>query len=407
MAATISGSGTLLVEGTTADDTIDVRFRDADVIVNLNGAESVFVRAQAKRLSIACADGNDIAINRTNFRSTISGGNGDDTLTGGSRDDTLIGNSGRNDLDGRENPTLIDHSQSPTGGFEFTPLDDGKRRISFASSDGDDFIRLHPGVRILLTPGDDRIDGYGSAEFTIDAGAGNDAFDGPDERLPETGDDAPITGTVTFVGGDGDDDFDLAKEYIAATPLMKIVGGEGNDTVTDFVRVSREYGAIDLGAGKDLQIVGDILGANTIFMGPGVEKLIAGESARLVFGNSLDNTIQLFHSNTDTHVSVYGGQGDDTIFIQEGTPPLVAYGSGGNDLIIGGENNDTLRGGDGNDTLSGGAGRDKLYGDAGDDLLLGRGGSNDRLDGGAGNDSATADTIGDMIDLLFDVETVL
>jgi len=41
-----------------------------------------------------------------------------------------------------------------------------------------------------------------------------------------------------------------------------------------------------------------------------------------------------------------------------------------------------------------------------DDLLLGRGGSKDRLDGGPGNDTATADTLGSVVDLLIDVETV-
>jgi len=49
---------------------------------------------------------------------------------------------------------------------------------------------------------------------------------------------------------------------------------------------------------------------------------------------------------------------------------------------------------------------EESVGDGGDDLLLGRGGSKDRLDGGPGNDTATADTLGSVIDLVIDVEAV-
>jgi Ca2+-binding RTX toxin-like protein len=67
-------------------------------------------------------------------------------------------------------------------------------------------------------------------------------------------------------------------------------------------------------------------------------------------------------------------------------------------------NNDTVYGGDGNDTLFGDRGRDKLYGEDGDNTFFTRDGRRDTLRGGTSFDTATADTVGSVIDLISEVE---
>ncbi len=81
-------------------------------------------------------------------------------------------------------------------------------------------------------------------------------------------------------------------------------------------------------------------------------------------------------------------------------------GSGGNDLLDGGEADDILRGGMGDDILEGGGGGDILRGGMGDDILEGGGGGdilrggmgNDILEGGDGNDTLKGNEGDDILD---------
>jgi len=96
-----------------------------------------------------------------------------------------------------------------------------------------------------------------------------------------------------------------------------------------------------------------------------------------------------------------GGDGDDLLFGQFGADQL--RGAAGRDLLFGGAGPDRLWGGADDDTLIGGGGRDMdwrdttgqtrstqeddvLLGEAGDDALYGQAGA-DWLDGGSGNDT--------------------
>lgn len=88
---------------------------------------------------------------------------------------------------------------------------------------------------------------------------------------------------------------------------------------------------------------------------------------------------------------LYGGDGNDTIFGQQGEDKI--YGGDGDDIINGGDGDDYLYGGIGNDTIDGGAGDDTIYGEDvfcldssdGNDDLFGRDGA-DTLHGCAGDD---------------------
>jgi Ca2+-binding RTX toxin-like protein len=104
-------------------------------------------------------------------------------------------------------------------------------------------------------------------------------------------------------------------------------------------------------------------------------------------------------SASNTVISEYGGEGNDTVYVQtasfstgaEVENLIAALTSGtaitggsttdnvitGNDTLDGAGGNDTLNGNDGNDALLGGLGNDTLNGGAGDDTLT----------GGTGNDT--------------------
>jgi Tol biopolymer transport system component len=87
--------------------------------------------------------------------------------------------------------------------------------------------------------------------------------------------------------------------------------------------------------------------------------------------------------------TLWGTGADDLLVGGDGSDYLC--GGDGDDTIIGGGNNDVLVGGDGNDYLVGSGGSDLLLGRAGDDRLDGRDGNPDYLTGGDGRDVALTD----------------
>ena len=93
---------------------------------------------------------------------------------------------------------------------------------------------------------------------------------------------------------------------------------------------------------------------------------------------------------TDTIVGfsgAWGTRGDDTILGD--ARPNEILGLGGDDYLDGREGNDVIRGGPGDDRIVGREDRDELFGGPGDDVLSGMAGD-DRLDGGS-NDAGPDD----------------
>jgi Ca2+-binding RTX toxin-like protein len=84
-----------------------------------------------------------------------------------------------------------------------------------------------------------------------------------------------------------------------------------------------------------------------------------------------------------------GGNGDDTISLDETNGPLPAaqlFGGNGNDVLTGGSGADQLFGGNGKDILNGGNGNDTLNGGNGNDTVIGGKGA-DTAFLGNGNDT--------------------
>ncbi|HEY6858843.1 MAG TPA: hypothetical protein VI358_03540 [Pseudolabrys sp.] len=99
-------------------------------------------------------------------------------------------------------------------------------------------------------------------------------------------------------------------------------------------------------------------------------------------------------TNTN-EIDVFGGNGNDTISLDNVAPPAGQalptahlFGGDGNDTLIGGAGNDMLFGGNGNDTVVGGKGTDTAFLGAGNDTFIWNpGDGNDVVDGGRGFDT--------------------
>lgn len=247
---------------------------------------------------------------------------------------------------------------------------------------GDDFLGYsHFGtVTILGGAGDDDLyvgprdfDGgqTGASAFLLDGGRGNDWLG------------AAWVGTGVMLGGAGDDQ--IGWEVTSGLDLR---GGDGNDRFYNFGDDATIGGvSIDGGAGFDTWDWNISYGASFVRIPPGVERLRAAVAFQ-VHGNELDNVIEV--GGIDT--TVRGGPGNDVIRQLEpsSTYDFTFFGEAGNDLLIGGGGNDHLDGGDGFDILLGADGDDTLNGGPGFDLLF----------GGDGFDTAVAPGN----DLLFSVE---
>jgi len=405
-----------------------VSFEQDQVTIVCNGMRESLARTSVRRLRIDGGDGDDRLQNLTNLRATVLGGDGRDTLLGGRGRDTLFGGTGQDLLHGSAGNDIycggdaIDEDFSEDGSIDVVDLGAAasavRVRASLIQAEGLPFVPAFIGVIGNLPSSGEPATGERDLIHarTIDvvrlSAFSDDVFfndpSTPDFAIPVTilcgnGDDSVRAGgnTLSSFGENGDDDFFYSSDVEAGLASMTVSGGAGNDVLRGDPALSD---SIDLGNGTD-SLIFDPNYQTPISLPAGcenVEGIVGSEDREItILGNDLNNTILSLDPN---------GSAQDSL------QTVKYYGNGGNDRILGGSGpsyldgghgDDTLRGGEGNDTLSGGAGRDKLYGDAGNDLLLGRGGSKDRLDGGAGDDTATADTLGAVIDLLVDVETVL
>jgi hypothetical protein len=90
-------------------------------------------------------------------------------------------------------------------------------------------------------------------------------------------------------------------------------------------------------------------------------------------------------------VSIDLGEGDDKLFVNGVTRPVLVAGGNGNDELQGGAGDDVLAGGAGNDKLNGAGGIDSYFGETGDDAVFSRDGIPERIACGAGNDQVDND----------------
>ena len=176
-----------------------------------------------------------------------------------------------------------------------------------------------------------------------------------------------------------DASFELDGVRYGGVAFISVFPGGGDDTVT-------------------VQIQGQTPIAAAIVAGAGNDT-ISLSGAGAIWGEGGDDTLRL----TDAfRGEVYGGPGDDRIYVAGASADAEIAGEGGNDLIdatgclysvfaTGGQGNDTLLGSNADDVLYGDGGHDLLFGNAGNDVFYVDDNEQDRLIGGAGVDVAFAD----------------
>ncbi|MEL6856192.1 MAG: Ig-like domain-containing protein, partial [Cyanobacteria bacterium J06607_13] len=113
----------------------------------------------------------------------------------------------------------------------------------------------------------------------------------------------------------------------------------------------------------------------------GSDVITGGDGNNIINGLSDDDTLD-------------GGGGDDVV--NGGSDLDVMLGGTGNDVLNGGSSGDVIEAGDGNDIINGGSGDDVAYGEAGIDVMNG-GSGDDTLYGGLGNDLLTGGSDDDLL----------
>ena len=152
-----------------------------------------------------------------------------------------------------------------------------------------------------------------------------------------------------------------------------LLGGEGNDTLTDLFGDSILIG----GVGDDILIGGG--GNDQLIGGEGNDTLNDHAGDSILIGGSGDDTLHGYGGSDH----LIGGEGNDTLTDLSGHSTLE--GGTGHDLLDAGDGNDQLIGGEGNDTLDGGNGTNQLIGGEGNDALTDFG-YESTLVGGTGDD---------------------
>ncbi len=314
-----------------------------------------------------------------------TGGAGDDLIKGGAGNNSLSGGAGSDRLYGYGgDDTLFAASQlSAEVGDDY--LDGG---------DGDDYLRGSIGNDTLIGgAGDDYLYDDQSGADQLDGG------DGDDELGLSRSSYGPAPGTVSLLGGAGNDTIWMV---IGNASVVTVDGGSGNDEV----RFSTFAGTatVTLGTGADVIAFSDYMpqvnpnGRITITdfdLGAGGDSLswTGFLQAWLTGWNQSVNPFQSGHirlgqSGTSTVLQLDRDGGGDSFatFLtfqntsaanftaaQLGFTPqgmIATVGGSGNDTMTGTAAGDILEGGAGNDTIAGGGGADTINGGDGSDTLF-------------------------------------
>ena len=356
---------------------------DADVFYDFESANSFNQYDGGSGQNLLLVVGSQVSVKDDGILLTIFNGLSDQTLT--------------------INVTSIQIFNTVPGSGNYTlSADQGDKTILVADS------KTNPS----LNPGDVQVSGLRTSVLlsgitagdllNISGNAGNDSF------IALGSSDA----TVNFIGGAGDDSFNVTQESSPAS----FSGGTGADRVNvygtpnadllDFeasgLDESINYNGVLLGTIVDADILnvasfagndGIIVGSIGTGTGLGGFNLSGGEgndfiqTAGLTTGTfniqAGEGNDTVFGPDATAVVVIYGGGGDDHIVL--GSAESAAYGEAGNDTLNGGASADTLSGGDGNDYISGGLGRDVIDGGAGDDVVAWiAGDGDDTITGGTG-----------------------
>lgn len=202
-----------------------------DQTTGRSSTRTFFTNRRVTKIVMKGNGGNDQLVNRTNLRSDIYGGNGDDVVIGGTNNDRLFGQNGNDRMFG-------DFADTYT-------VNDG--------DGGDDFINGGNG--------DDFVDGKGGADTILGGGGLNNLRGG-------AGDDT-ITGGIEKDIMRGDDGDDILNGGRGRDQLF---GGFGDDTLsgqedTDFLDPGPGTDVAHGGSGNDLLVSRPNFGSSNTLVG--------------------------------------------------------------------------------------------------------------------------------------------
>jgi len=224
---------TLVIDGTSGNDVLGLRYKGTQLVVILNNVQQRFVSSTISRIEIYAGEGHDIAdwsaiaintyINAGAGNDYAIGGTGNDSLTGAAGKDTLIGGAGDDRINGANSPDILyggDGSDVIYGGVHDDYLDGGTGVDWLFAEDGNDRLiggsqndRLYGGAgadRIWGFQGNDLLSGDGGNDRLF-GGIGDDQIyggAGVDQLYGETGNDSlwARDGAEDYLdGGDGTD----------------------------------------------------------------------------------------------------------------------------------------------------------------------------------------------------------
>ncbi len=359
----------------------------ADSVKALEGDDVVCVTGSTRRLNTG--DGHDhVRTSNGRTRTGVSLGRGDDTFSGGNRVDFVSPGRG------------TDHVA--TGGGNDGYLDGG-----FSLRFSDDVVALGPGNDRAVTPP--------NPAGTVDGGAGSNELvpkvDFDTEPGPWTFDNVTETGTnpdgtrfvwrnfqeftfapgfdgaaVTFAGSGRDERVSVDRFFEYGPSLRSVDMGAGDDRVT----FDSTVGHADGGPGHDrldVQDLGDPHDAGFVpaigvdlragqLRTEGVRRnavsfedlLVSNFGVVELAGNGRENSMTVGHAcsvhmtgrgGRDRLVARPGGVCDEYEADPDVPRRVVAFGSAGNDELVGRETSDVLVGGPGRDSADGRAGHDR------------------------------------------------
>jgi Ca2+-binding RTX toxin-like protein len=439
--------GTYVVTVTADDgdggvDTVTTQMVFGDEGNNTIVVADVPLVAGVDQVNVIAGGGNDtVDASGVTFAVALDGGTGDDTIVGGSGGDIIQGGAGTDSLSGGDGAdTLVSQHGDDTldGGdgddvFVFNPGSDGTLIDTDGGIDTINFelanqaivfdLNLNDGVlrpvdelgnRIAITGTFEIVKGSAYGDYLVAAsgstlfgGGGDDemvALDGTSNVTlfgGEGNDDLyALEGAtnITLFGGDGEDKLEAAAgsayvtlfggdgdDILAATEAsyVTLFGGEGLDriTLTNVANVTLFGGdgvdTITVNSGSDILIAGSegetgsggvtlfgglgdddtinlIGGTNiTVFGGDGTDTIDISDDAQNVVLDAGAEEDRIFVKGTSRSITLFGGDGSDTIDISENVSNVVVNGEGGIDTIEvkGTSRSITLFGGDGTDTI--------------------------------------------------------
>ncbi len=353
--------------GTNGDDTIQ-NTGNYDVIYGNSGNDSIYNRGHSK--TIYGGAGNDTINNVYGGNVLLDGGVGDDFIIDTFGSVSIYGGAGNDKISlgtGFWN-TDFTSINAGTGNDTIYGIEDSHAfNYQYASGDGNDIIynyNLESKISIIdnsyyttLKSGDDFvISVIGSGAITLD-GASNKSIriEGGNFTIPSTGN--VIKNFTNYREINGTAQNDVIESRASA---VTIYGGAGNDYISCDGTLQGGYSShsgysevifdniIYAGAGNDTVYI-NFNSAGSKYSGYAPSY----GNGTSVYGGDGDDSISLDWTNERGCLTIFGGNGNDTIEdIEGGNHEIWIFGDAGNDYIIAQSSGQTIDAGKGDDTIT-------------------------------------------------------